>query len=85
MTVLDYDEDDRDAPLAQDIDDADADDDHDNVTPCPSCGRDVYEDAEKCPSCGDWIVSAHVGTGLHWVWLIAAVMALTAMFVIVIY
>ncbi len=24
---------------------------------CPSCGADVYEDAEQCPSCGEWITS----------------------------
>lgn len=78
MTVLDYDEDDRDAPLAQDIDDAD----DDVVSPCPSCGCDVYDDSEKCPSCGDWIVSGRMHTKLHWIWLLAAVMALAAMFVI---
>jgi endogenous inhibitor of DNA gyrase (YacG/DUF329 family) len=26
------------------------------TVPCPSCGRDVYEDADRCPSCGDYIV-----------------------------
>ena len=26
---------------------------------CPSCGVDVYEEAEQCPSCGEWITSFH--------------------------
>lgn len=27
-----------------------------DVVECPSCGADVYEDAQQCPSCGDYIV-----------------------------
>jgi len=22
---------------------------------CPSCGREVYDDADLCPGCGSWI------------------------------
>jgi len=25
---------------------------------CPSCGADVFEDAEQCPSCGHWLTDA---------------------------
>ena len=32
-------------------------DDYDSAVelPCPSCGEDVYEDADRCPHCGDWV------------------------------
>ncbi|QDU63745.1 hypothetical protein Pan216_46260 [Planctomycetes bacterium Pan216] len=36
----------------------DNEDDDDLITQtvtCPSCGREVYEDAEQCPICGDYI------------------------------
>jgi predicted nucleic acid-binding Zn ribbon protein len=33
-----------------------ADDPADSVeTPCPACGKPVYEDTDKCPHCGEWI------------------------------
>ena len=39
------------------FEDVGSDDDAENlVVPCPSCGVQVYEDAEQCPSCGDYIV-----------------------------
>ena len=70
-----FDEDDRDAPLEQDID---ADDDVNEVLPCPSCGQEVFEDAERCPYCGDWIVPGSGRGQLHWVWMIAGILALIA-------
>ena len=33
--------------------------DRSETVSCPSCGVDVYEDAEQCPSCGEWITSFH--------------------------
>lgn len=36
-----------------------ADDDEEEETavlPCPSCGAEVYEDAERCPVCGEFII-----------------------------
>jgi hypothetical protein len=51
--------------------------------PCPSCGRDVYADAERCPSCGDYVTplaGAAARRKAPWVWiglgLAAAVLAL---------
>ena len=37
-------------------DDYDLNDDEVELLPCPSCGREVYEETEKCPYCGDWIM-----------------------------
>ncbi len=70
-----FDEDDRDAPLEQDVD---ADDEANEILPCPSCGQEVFEDAERCPYCGDWITPGSAGGRLHWVWMIAGVLALAA-------
>ncbi|HEX6986466.1 MAG TPA: zinc ribbon domain-containing protein [Planctomycetaceae bacterium] len=42
----------------------DADPDEADVAACPSCGAEVYEDAERCPACGEWIVrSTHPFAG----------------------
>lgn len=78
---FDYEDDSRDDPLDQDIIDSDEGDD---VLRCPSCGRDVYEDAEKCRYCGDW-VTPRSGGKLHWVWVLAAALALVGMLVIVVF
>ena len=32
-----------------------ADDDGGLVT-CPSCGEEIFEDAQQCPYCGDYVV-----------------------------
>jgi len=33
------------------------DDESADTARCPSCGAEVYEDADKCPACGEWIVT----------------------------
>lgn len=41
-----------------------------DLVTCPSCGREVYEDAEQCPHCGDYIVadtSAWSGRPMWWI------------------
>ncbi|HUG93037.1 MAG TPA: hypothetical protein VML55_19510 [Planctomycetaceae bacterium] len=38
-----------------DDDDWPDDDESAEVVPCPSCGGDVYEDAEQCPHCGQYV------------------------------
>ncbi len=62
---MDYEESDWDD---DDFDDDDFDDDYDDddeseTIPCPSCGADIYEDAEACPHCGDYI---HHGYSRGW-------------------
>ena len=32
------------------------DDDEVELLPCPSCGAEIYEDAEYCSICGEYIV-----------------------------
>jgi uncharacterized paraquat-inducible protein A len=45
-------------PLERDLR---ADDPDEDLTACPSCGRQVYADTQRCPHCGDWIVPDAVG------------------------
>ena len=73
MAFVDEYGDDRDSPLPSDIDAGDPEDD---VVECPSCGQTVYDYSEKCPHCGDWIIDTAGPARLHWVWWIAAVVAL---------
>lgn len=69
-------EDDRDAPQADDLDDASDDDASTDCGECPSCGALVYEFSEQCPNCGDWIVNpARVNTRPAWVKGVALVLA----------
>ncbi len=76
MTFVDeLDDDDRDLPLEQDLD---SDDPEDDLVACPSCGNDVYEDAEKCPHCGDWMIPHSGSRRLHWIWVLAAVAVLVS-------
>jgi rRNA maturation protein Nop10 len=44
-----------DQPQDRDLEDSDADE-----TPtlnCPSCGEEVYHEADRCPECGEWIIA----------------------------
>lgn len=49
------------------------DEDADSLTvPCPSCGADIYEDAEQCPVCGEYVVrtsTAWQGKPIWWILL----------------
>ena len=47
-------DDERDAPLASDLD-GDDDDSYDESV-CSACGATVSELTDKCPSCGEWII-----------------------------
>lgn len=31
------------------------DDDAADLVRCPSCGEEIYEDAQQCPYCGDYV------------------------------
>lgn len=37
--------------------DVDESDDLETV-PCPSCGREIYEEAEQCPHCGKYVAES---------------------------
>jgi hypothetical protein len=58
----DYDDEDELWDAEEGYDDVDYYDDDGvgEVVACPSCGVEVYEDAEQCPSCGDYIVHTAV-------------------------
>ncbi|MCA9026639.1 MAG: zinc-ribbon domain-containing protein [Planctomycetaceae bacterium] len=58
-----------------------------DLRPCPSCGAEIYEDAEQCPYCGEYVVwsnSAFSGKPLWWIilGLIGMVAVITALTVI---
>jgi hypothetical protein len=54
-------------------------DDSSDVVPCPSCGAEVYEDAEQCPSCGDYIVhSRSAWHGKPWWWVLLGLAGIAA-------
>lgn len=62
----------------EDPDDWDVDDDlgeiedGDSITiTCPSCGADLYEDADRCPACGDYVTySTNPWTGKPTWWIL---------------
>jgi hypothetical protein len=59
--------------------DEDVDDDPTETVPCPSCGADVYEDAEQCPYCGTYITSqTSPWAGRSVWWIVLAVLGLLA-------
>ncbi len=74
------DDDDRDLPLEQDLDD---DDSLPEMT-CPNCRGTVTEDTQKCPHCGDWItpVDGHRRPirRRRWMFVAAVMIMLYAMF-----
>jgi hypothetical protein len=45
-------------------------DDSSDTLECPSCGEEVYEDAEQCPHCGQFItLETGVLFGRPWWWV----------------
>ncbi len=68
MPYADYDPDDPDAPLPEDLEDGD--EDADEIITCPNCGRSLHEEAAMCPHCGEWIIgdSLAVQRSMGWFW-----------------
>lgn len=66
--------------LNEDPDEADcSDSDSADLTVCPSCGRQIYEDADQCPSCGDYLNGDKTGWDRkRIVWAIAAALVILA-------
>lgn len=55
----------------EDWSDDDEDDGDSETVPCPSCGAEVYEDAERCPSCESYLVhSTRAWTGKPAWWIL---------------
>jgi hypothetical protein len=56
-------------------------DDEDSTIPCPSCGRDIYEDSPQCPHCGEYIVDNAATSGRHtWLIIVGVILCLCAIF-----
>jgi hypothetical protein len=57
-------------------------DDEDDETPvvaCPSCGSDVFDDAEWCPSCGDYITQTRSAwANKSWWWMVLGLLGIAA-------
>lgn len=51
-------------------------DDSVDVTICPACGAEVYEDAERCGACGQYLVRSQVArSAVPWWWIVLAIAA----------
>ena len=78
-------DDERDAPLPQDVDaanDADGANDLADTAYCQACGRELHEDAELCPHCGHWRTQADEPGRRAPVLLIVVVAALVVAFLL---
>ena len=59
---------DREAPDPSDMDDSD--DEDEDTTPCPYCGKSVYEQAEVCPYCHNYISREDAARRYPWwIWV----------------
>lgn len=36
------------------------------TVPCPSCGAQIYEDADRCPKCGKYVTIGEPRRGVLW-------------------
>jgi len=50
------------------------DDDEVAQTPCPHCGKSVYEEAQRCDHCGHYITQEFTPSRRPW-WLVVGVVA----------
>ena len=46
-------------------------DDSADLVRCPSCGEEIYEDAEQCPYCGDYVTHSTSALAGRSVWFCA--------------
>jgi hypothetical protein len=50
-----------------------------DVTCCPHCGGEVYEEAQQCPHCGEYIVvDTHPFAGRSWWWIALGLLGVAA-------
>ncbi len=63
------DDDDRDDPLDEDVDD-------ESTYPCPGCGRQIYEEADACPYCGEYVADSDVHRAQPQPWWVKVVILL---------
>lgn len=62
-----------------DSDERETGDDELDTIPCPSCGEQIYEDAERCPLCGDYVVAdtSPLGGRPTW-WIVMGLLGVAA-------
>ncbi len=51
----------------------------DDLLQCPSCRREVHEDAQQCPHCGDWITPVYPRGAKSWAWAAVAILLIFSM------
>lgn len=47
------------------------DDDELELLPCPSCGKDIYEETEACPYCGEYVTHSTSALAGRPLWYVA--------------
>ena len=70
MTWEPEDEDDSDDDYSG-FDTSDSDDD--TTLPCPSCGAEIFDEAERCPACGRYLTREDMQNPKKPWWLVAGV------------
>jgi hypothetical protein len=78
MSAWQDEEDELDESEDPDESDQDSDEDLSRTVPCPSCGEDVYEEAERCPNCGEHITPGAATSGRPKWLMIGVALALLA-------
>lgn len=59
-----------DDPTDDGLEDDDDESLDDATMPCPSCGAEIYDDAEQCSVCGEYVISStSPWTGKPWWWI----------------
>lgn len=57
----------------------DEDEDDDETRACPSCGEEMYEDAEQCPACGEYVVFSNAAlSGWPWWFVLLGLVGIVA-------
>ncbi len=52
-----------------DWDESDFDSDEVETLPCPSCGQEIYEEAQRCPECGAYMTPGSALRVPAWIWV----------------
>jgi uncharacterized OB-fold protein len=72
----------KDEPQPEDVEELEHEEETKTVR-CPSCGAEVYEDAERCPKCGDYVEPGGVHkVGRVWVWIVLVLILAAIVFLV---
>ena len=79
--MTDWNDDDDDVkdegPSSVDLDELGGDDDESQTLPCPSCGAEIYEDADRCSVCGQYVTPGRSGRSVKsWWWVLLGLIVL---------